>query len=212
VVAGGPSRGHDSGRVKEEADNTTEAASRRVLTVPNALSLVRILLIPVFVLLLVDEDTRLGGFIVMAGVLSTDWVDGVVARRTGQVTELGKVLDPFADRLAMVAALVTLVTLQLFPLWAALLVGVREVVVLGAAALITLTGGPRIDVRMLGKYATFTLMLGIPLIAWGNAGLPLDDLFLVLGWVWFPVGVLEYYAVTVAYALDVRDAYAARRS
>jgi hypothetical protein len=65
---------------------------------------------------------------------------------------------------------------------------------------------------MLGKYATFTLMLGIPLIAWGNAGLPLDDLVLVLGWVWFPVGVLEYYAVTVAYALDVRDAYAARRS
>jgi cardiolipin synthase (CMP-forming) len=212
VVAGGPSRGHDSGRVKEEPDIATEAASRRVLTVPNALSLVRILLIPVFVLLLVDEDTRLGGFIVMAAVLSTDWVDGVVARRTGQVTELGKVLDPFADRLAMVAALVTLVALELFPLWAALVVGVREVVVLGAAAVITLTGGPRIDVRMLGKYATFTLMLGIPLIAWGNAGLPLDDLFLVLGWVWFPVGVLEYYAVTVAYAVDVRDAYAARRS
>lgn len=212
MVAGGPSRGHDSGRVKEEPDIATEAASRRVLTVPNALSLVRILLIPVFVLLLVDEDTRLGGFIVMAAVLSTDWVDGVVARRTGQVTELGKVLDPFADRLAMVAALVTLVALELFPLWAALVVGVREVVVLGAAVLIILTGGPRIDVRMLGKYATFTLMLGIPLIAWGNAGLPLDDLILVLGWVWFPVGVLEYYAVTVAYAVDVRDAYAARRS
>jgi cardiolipin synthase (CMP-forming) len=163
------------------------------------------------VLLLVDEDTRLGGFLLMAAVLSTDWVDGVVARRTGQVTELGKLLDPFADRLAMVAALITLVVLDLFPLWAALVVGIREIVVLGVAAFLTVTGGPRLDVRMLGKYATFTLMWGIPMIAWGNAGLPLDDLLLVLGWVWFPVGVVEYYAVTVIYALDLREAYARLR-
>jgi cardiolipin synthase len=185
-------------------------SSRRVLTVPNALSFLRILLIPVFVVLLIDEDSRLGGFILLAAVLSTDWVDGVVARRTGQVTELGKLLDPFADRLALIAGLVTLVVLDLFPLWAAIVVGVRDLVVLVVAAFLAATGGPRIDVRKLGKYATFTLMWGIPMIAWGNAGLPLDDLVLVLGWVWFPVGVIEYYAVTVMYARDLRAAYAAR--
>jgi cardiolipin synthase (CMP-forming) len=189
---------------------TGELASRRVLTVPNALSLLRILLIPLFVLLLIDEDSRLAGFLLMAGVLATDWVDGVVARRTGQVTELGKLLDPFADRLALISGLVTLVALDLFPLWAAIVVGVRDLVVLGVAAFLAATGGPRIDVRKLGKYATFTLMWGIPMIAWGNAGLPLDDFVLVLGWVWFPVGVIEYYAVTVMYALDLRTAYAAR--
>jgi cardiolipin synthase len=187
----------------------TGRPSRRVLTVPNALSFFRILLIPVFVALLAGEDTRLGGFLLMAGVLATDWVDGVVARRTGQVTELGKLLDPFADRLAMVAALVTLVVLDLFPLWAALLVVVRDVAVAGAGVYL-LRKGIRIDVRMLGKYATFTLMWGIPMIAWGNAELPLDDLLLVLGWVWFPVGVVEYYAVTLTYARDVREALAAR--
>jgi cardiolipin synthase len=187
----------------------SDAASRRVITVPNALSFIRILLIPLFVLLLAGEDSRLWGFVVMGVVLATDWVDGVVARRTGQVTEVGKLLDPFADRLAVMAALVTLVLLDLFPLWAALLVVVRDVAVALAGAVL-LRRGIRIDVRMLGKYATFTLMWGIPMIAWGNAGLPLNDLSLVLGWVWFPVGVVEYYAVTVMYVRDVRNALAER--
>jgi cardiolipin synthase len=185
-------------------------ASRRVLTVPNLLSLVRILLIPLFVILLVEERTRLAGFLLLGAVVATDWVDGVVARRTGQVTELGKLLDPFADRLAVAAALITFVVVGIFPLWAALLVLVRDGLILVAAAVLTLTGGPRIEVRQIGKYATFTLMWGIPLVAWGNAGLPLDDLAVVMGWVWFSVGVVEYYVATAAYAQDLRSAYAAR--
>jgi cardiolipin synthase len=182
-----------------------------VLTLPNALSLVRILLIPAFVLLLVDPDSRLAGFLLLGAVVSTDWVDGVIARRTGQVTELGKLLDPLADRLALAAALITFVVLDLFPLWAALVVLGRDALVLGAAVWLALTGGPRIDVRPIGKIATFTLMWGIPAIAWGNAGLPADDFVLVLGWVWFPVGALEYYAAAVAYASDLRRAHAQRR-
>jgi cardiolipin synthase len=188
---------------------TGQLSSRRVLTVPNALSLVRILLIPVFVLLVGDVDTRLAGFLLMAVVLSTDWVDGVVARRTGQVTELGKLLDPIADRLALGAALITLVVVDLFPLWAALIVLARDAAVGGAGLYVLWRKGIRIDVRRLGKYATFTLMWGIPMIAWGNAGLPLDDFVLVLGWVWFPVGVVEYYVVAVMYVQDVRMAWTA---
>lgn len=198
-------------RVVDVAAVTAEPrSSRRILTVPNLLSFVRILLIPVFVVLLVDPDSRLAGFLLLGAVVATDWVDGVVARRTGQVTELGKLLDPFADRLALAAALITFVLIEVFPLWAALAVLLRDAVVLGAGVVLTVTGGPRIDVRTIGKYATFTLMWGIPLIAWGNAGLPLDDLALVLGWVWFPVGLLEYYVAAGAYARDLRIAYAAR--
>ncbi|MGH2722983.1 MAG: CDP-alcohol phosphatidyltransferase family protein [Actinomycetota bacterium] len=187
-----------------------QRSSRRVLTIPNLLSFIRILLIPLFVILLVDEGTRLAGFLLLAAVVSTDWVDGVVARRTGQVTEVGKLLDPFADRLAVAAALITFVAVGIFPLWAALLVLIRDAVVLGAAIVLALTGGPRIEVRQIGKYATFTLMWGIPMVAWGNAGLPLDDLMVVLGWVWFSIGVVEYYAAFMAYARDLRAAYAAR--
>jgi cardiolipin synthase len=177
-----------------------------VLTVPNALSAFRILLIPAFVLLLMEEDTRLVGFLLLGLVVSTDWVDGYLARRTGQVTELGKLLDPLADRLAMAAALVTFVALDLLPLWAALVILIRDAVVLAAAVWLALTGGPRIDVRPIGKYATFTLMWAMPSIAWAKAGLPLDDFAAVFGWLWFAVGAVEYYAAAVAYARDLREA------
>ena len=179
-------------------------ASRRVLTIPNVLSAVRILLIPAFVILLLDPDTRLAGFLLLGAVVSTDWVDGYIARRTGSVTELGKLLDPIADRLALAAALITLVATDLFPLWAALVILVRDAAVL-VAGIYGIRRGVRIEVRPIGKLATFTLMWGIPMIAWGNAGLPIDDLATVLGWVWFPVGTLEYYAAAAAYAVDLRD-------
>jgi cardiolipin synthase len=188
-----------------------DASSNRVLTLPNVLSFTRILLIPAFIVLLVPERTRLAGFALLAAVVSTDWVDGYLARRTGQVTELGKLLDPLADRLAMAAALITFVVLDLFPLWAALVVLVRDGIVLAVAAWLAISRGPRIEVRPIGKYATFTLLWGAPAIAWANAGLPFDDFFAVFGWLWFAVGCLEYYAAAVVYAGDLRRAMEARR-
>jgi cardiolipin synthase len=197
------------GAVEETSEGT---GGRRVLTVPNLLSFIRILLIPVFVVLLLREDTRLVGFLLLGAVVATDWVDGVIARKTGQVTELGKLLDPLADRFAMAAALITFVVIDVFPLWGALLILGRDALVLVVAGVLALTRGPRIEVRAMGKYATFTLLWAMPMIAWGNAGLPLEDLMLALGWVWFPVGAIEYYAAAVLYAIDLRDAYGARRA
>lgn len=182
----------------------------RILTVPNVLSFVRIAAIPLFVMLLLDEGTRLWGFLVLGAVQGTDWVDGYVARRYRQVTELGKVLDPLADRLAVGAALITFVVADLFPLWAALLVLVRDGLVLVAVGVLALLGAPRIEVRRIGKVATFVLMWAIPMIAWGNAGFLLDDVVLVHGWIWFGVGYLEYLVATGAYVVDVRGALRAR--
>ena len=185
-------------------------ASDRILTVPNALSFIRIAMIPVFVILLLDEGTRLWGFLVLGLVQATDWVDGYIARRYGQVTELGKVLDPLADRLAVGAALITFVVADLFPLWAALLVLVRDGLVLVAVGVLGLLGAPRIEVRRIGKVATFVLMWAIPMIAWGNAGFLLDDVMLVHGWIWFGVGYLEYLVATGAYVVDVRESLRGR--
>src|SRR4029078_5724016 len=88
--------------------NRDPGSGDRVVTVPNAISLVRILLIPVFVRLIVDHDTNTAGLVVLDLVVATDWVDGTIARRTGQVSEVGKILDPVADRLALAAGIVAL--------------------------------------------------------------------------------------------------------
>jgi cardiolipin synthase (CMP-forming) len=151
-----------------------------------------------------------GGFLLLGLVVSTDWVDGYLARRTGQVSELGKILDPVADRLALAAALITFVVLDAVPLWAALLVVVRDAVVLAAGAILAFTGGPRIEVSPMGKYATFTLMWGIPLVAWGNLGLLFADAIRVIGWTWFAVGLVEYYVATAGYAVALRRALTRR--
>jgi cardiolipin synthase len=194
------------GRQEARDGKRSAPVTNRVATVPNLLSAIRILFIPAFVLLLLGEDTRVGGFLLLGLVVSTDWVDGYLARRTGQVSELGKILDPVADRLALAAALVTFVMLDAVPLWAALLVVVRDAIVLAAGAILAFTGGPRIEVSPMGKYATFTLMWGIPLVAWGNLELFLADAIRVIGWTWFAVGLVEYYVATAGYAIVLRRA------
>jgi cardiolipin synthase len=175
----------------------------RIATVPNLISLIRILLIPVFVALLLGEGTEAAGLVLLGAVVSTDWIDGYIARRTGQVSNLGKVLDPVADRLAIAAALIAMVARDSFPLWAALLVIVRDILVLLAGGALLFVLKVRIDVRSIGKVATFALMCGIPAVAWGNFGLPLEALARVSGWTLFWIGIVLYYAAGVFYSFDL---------
>ena len=181
-------------------------ASSAILTLPNLLSFLRILLIPVFVTLIVHDPTTTVGLILFAVVVSTDWVDGALARRTDRVTDLGKILDPTADRLAIAAGLVALVIVGAFPLWAALVILVRDACVLVAGAALLSARRVRLEVRYVGKVATFTLVMAIAAIAWGNLGLPLAAASLACGWVFYAVGIVEYGAATWAYAGDIRRA------
>lgn len=183
--------------------------SDAILTVPNVLSLIRIALIPVFCYLIVHEATTAWGIVLFGIVVATDWVDGLVARRTGQVSELGKVLDPVADRLAIAAGLIALVIRGAFPLWAALLILVRDVAVLVGGALLAAGRHVRVDVRWIGKVATFSLMTAIAWIAWGSLGYLLAPMFLVAGWASFAVGIVEYYVAAGVYVRDIRRALAA---
>ena len=185
----------------------TEDASRRILTIPNVLSFARIAAIPIFFALIVDPDTTFAGLMLFAFVSATDWVDGAVARATGQVSELGKVLDPLADRLAIAAALIALVVRGAFPLWAALVILVRDVVIL-VAGIVLSRRGVRLEVRYLGKVATFTLMVAIGSVAWGTLGYWSEHAALAIGWTAFAVGVVESYAAAAMYARDARAALA----
>jgi cardiolipin synthase (CMP-forming) len=183
------------------------AQTDRVLTIPNVISFLRIALIPVFVVLIVDPDTTRAGLVVFVAVVATDWVDGALARATGQVSDLGKVLDPVADRLAIAAGLIALVVADAFPLWAALLILVRDATVLIAGLVLLSKRRARIEVRHLGKVATFSLMAAIACIAWGSLGYPLAPAALACGWAFYAVGIVEYYVATVLYVGDLRRAW-----
>jgi cardiolipin synthase len=185
-----------------DAARTTSA----IWTIPNIVSLTRILLIPVFCWLIVDEDTTMAGILLFSGVVATDWIDGTIARRTGQVSELGKVLDPVADRLAIASGLIALMVRGAFPAWAGVLILARDAAILVVGAIVLARRGVRIDVRAIGKVATFSLMVAVPWISWGNLGYPLSELALAGGWVAFAVGIVEYYVAAVVYAFDIRAA------
>jgi cardiolipin synthase len=186
----------------------SDRASSAVFTIPNLLSFARIALIPVFVLLIVHHSTTTAGLLMFGAVVATDWVDGWVARKIGQVSELGKVLDPTADRLAIASGLIALVLRGAFPLWAALLILVRDVAIVVTGALVLVRRRVRIEVRFIGKSATFALMCAVPWIAWGNLGLPLGEGALVAGWTAFALGIVESYAAAGAYIGDLRRALA----
>jgi len=181
-----------------------QGSGSRVFTVPNVISFLRIALIPVFFLLIVDPDTTTAGLVLFGIVIATDWVDGTIARRTGHVTELGKVLDPVADRLAIAAGIIALVIRDAFPLWAAVAILARDLVVLLVGAYVLSRVRVRLDVRWIGKVATFSLMVAVPAISWGELDLPLGAAGAVIGWVCFAVGIVEYYVAALAYAQDAR--------
>jgi cardiolipin synthase (CMP-forming) len=188
------------------------ASLDRVATIPNLLSLTRILLIPVFVLLLLHHGTEEAGLLLLGGVVATDWVDGYVARHTGQVSNLGKLLDPIADRLALISALVALVVRDAFPLWAALAVIVRDAAILVAGLVLLTRYRLRLDVRWIGKFATLCLMFGIPLVAWASFRLLWFRAAHDAGWVLFLMGIVTYYVAGVVYAFDIaRSIESARR-
>jgi cardiolipin synthase (CMP-forming) len=189
-----------------KASASDRAPSSRVATVPNLISAIRILLIPLFVALIVDPDTTTAGLIVFGIVVATDWVDGLVARRTGQVSELGKVLDPVADRLAIAAGLIALAIRGVFPWWAAALILVRDVAVFIVGVAVLWRSDVRIEVRWIGKIATFSLMTAIPFVSWGALGLPLAEAATVIGWAAFAVGIVEYYVAAFVYLRDIRHA------
>lgn len=176
-----------------------------VVTVPNAVSVLRLLLIPVFVWLVVIDQTAWGGAL-LGFIGATDWIDGYLARRLNQVSEVGKMLDPVADRLAVVVAVILGLVVGVLPAWFAWGIIVREVVI-GAGAVYGWTKGVRrLDVRWLGKTATFFLYFAI-------TGFYLAD-GLDLAWLWWAsaalglAGLVLYYVVAFSYLGDLKTAIA----
>ncbi|HEU4481068.1 MAG TPA: CDP-alcohol phosphatidyltransferase family protein, partial [Actinomycetota bacterium] len=140
-------------------------ASERFLTVPNVLSLLRLASVPVFVWLFASGRENAAVILYAAGAW-TDFFDGYIARLTGSVTELGKLLDPLADRVFIVALCIALVLRDTLPLWLALTIVVRDLIVLSLFPALERRRIERIRVNFVGKCATAALLFGLTLLAW----------------------------------------------
>ncbi len=187
---------------------------RRVLTVPNGFSALRLACVPVFVVLLVQPARRdwLAAALLLAGLGATDWVDGFLARRLGQVSTVGKVLDPAADRLLLVTAAASTVALGALPVAVAAVALAREVVVAAGFVYVAAAGGRRMDVRLVGKAGAFGLMCALPLFLVGHSPVGWHRLAETLGWVFAVPALALAWASVLAYAPAARRALAAGRA
>ncbi len=185
----------------------------RILTVPNVVTFLRLLCLPLFVWLLFGLPSRQAAAWVLGGLGATDWVDGYLARRLGQTSEFGKKFDPTVDRLLFVVALVAIIANGAIPLWFAVAVLAREVLVGGAVAVATLAFGmPRFDVTWWGKTATFLLMFAVPGFLMGHSSVPGADGFTVAAWVLGIPGLALSWYTGLAYVPSIREGVRAGRA
>ena len=186
---------------------TSEAVpSTRVLTVPNALSALRLAGVPLFLywVLVTEQDGRAILLLMAAGI--SDYADGKIARAYGQFSRLGQLLDPAADRLYILATLVALVVRDGLPWGFAVALISRDVVLACCLPVLRAHGYGPLPVNFLGKAATFNLLYAFPMLL---AALPERDdwlatVFRPLGWAFTTWGTVLYWAAGIAYVIQVR--------
>ncbi len=180
----------------------------RVLTVPNLVTMVRLACIPLYVWLLFGADRQTGAAVLLAVLGATDWVDGYVARRFHQVSTLGKVLDPVADRVLVATAVLTIMIQGAVPVWFGVATLLREVVVSGAVLLLASLGAARIDVLWVGKAGTFALMTAYPLFLAAHGPAGWQTVLHVAAWVIGLLGLALAWVAAASYVPVARRALA----
>ena len=175
--------------------------SSRVLTVPNLLSFLRLALVPVFLILLVRREDA-WALLVLAVASLTDFLDGAIARKFNQITRLGQLLDPAADRLYIFAALIGLAWRDLVPWWIVLVVVGRDVFLLGLGVVLANHGFGPLPVHQLGKAATFCLFYALPMIMLGQAFPELAWWSQPVGWAFGLWGAYLYWWAGIIYAIE----------
>ena len=189
-----------------KASTTTEppSASTAILTVPNVISFARLATVPFF-LWLWFAGSREVAVVVYAIGAWTDFLDGFIARRTDSVSELGKLLDPLADRVFIVALAIALVGGGTLPWPLAVAVIARDVVILSLYPLVQKRGVPKIAVNFVGKSATAALLFGLTWLAlsetefgWAGIGDEVGIAFVILGAVLYWIAGGMYARVAIA--------------
>ncbi len=175
-------------------------ATSRILTIPNLISFMRIAALPVI------AADLLGGrhgraLVLLATFAATDWLDGFLARSLNQVSKLGQLLDPIADRALFVVVGISMAIGSILPWWAVSLILIRDVAVLGVGALLLSARQQPPAVSRIGKVATFGLMTALVLLL-GSAALTVAWLA-VAGWIVYAASIVAYWLAALGYARDI---------
>jgi cardiolipin synthase len=168
----------------------------RILTVPNVITVGRLLCLPIFVWLLLHDENRAAAAWLLGALGATDFVDGYVARHLHQTSKLGKILDPVADRLLLFVGIGAILYDGTVPIWFAVAVLVREVLVSVATLALAALGAKRIEVTWYGKAGTFANMFAFPLFLGSHSTVSYSSACAFLAWVAaIPGLLLSYYAL-----------------
>ncbi|TCI95956.1 CDP-alcohol phosphatidyltransferase family protein [Aeromicrobium sp. IC_218] len=179
-------------------------ADDRILTIPNALSFLRLLLVPVFLWLVLGPELDEIALLVLMASGITDYLDGKLARDLGQMSKIGAILDPVADRLYILAVVVGLGMRDIIPWWLAVLLPLRDVFLFGLVPFLRTRGYSSLPVHFLGKAATAALLYAFPLLLLGDGSGTVADLANVFGWAFTIWGVGLYWWAGVLYAFQVQ--------
>ncbi len=184
------------------SEATGELDPDRVLTIPNALSVLRLILVPVFIYLLaVDANAWAVAVLVFSGF--SDWADGNIARLVeNQSSRLGALLDPAVDRIYMVVVPVALAVYGIVPWWFVIVLIVRDVLLALTLPVLRSRGLTALTVTYVGKAATFSLMSGFPLVLLGQWDARWSRVILAIGWAFLGWGAAMYLWSGVLYLIQ----------
>jgi cardiolipin synthase len=185
----------------------------RVLTVPNGLTALRLVCLPVFLVLLGQPHGRdlIAAACMLAALGVTDGLDGYVARHFHQVSSLGKLADPFVDRALVLSAVIGALAVGAVPWWLVAIVLLREALVLAGAVVLALAGARNLDVSLAGKAGAFAMMVALPLFLLGHAPFRGHEVADGAAWVAVCIGQVFAWYAAVQYIPTGRDFLAEAR-
>lgn len=169
------------------------------LTVPNALTLLRGLGVPLFVWLALDLKSDGWAIFVLAIGGITDYLDGKLARAWNQTSRFGELADPFIDRIYIVATLIVLYLREAIPLWVIIALLARDLLLAIMTILLTRRGLPPLQVTYIGKAATFNLLYAFPFLLLALSDSWYGNLAYIFGWAFTVWGVALYLVTGVSY-------------
>jgi cardiolipin synthase (CMP-forming) len=204
MVGGDASTGDGSAR-SGGAPASRRDPRGRVLTIPNALSVARLLGVPVFLWLVLGPKADAWAVALLIASAASDWLDGKIARALNQQSRLGEALDPAADRLYIAATLVGLAVRGIIPWWLVALLAAREVIVAAALGVLRLrVGFGTLQVSFAGKTATLCLLYAFPLLLLGAYAGTWAEIARVIGWAFAIWGTALYWWAAILYLIQAR--------